>query len=440
MTPERIQALAPDAASAKAAQGLAAPRHWKTTGSDGHLLWGECQGSGSTPYQTRVDVSSVAYKCSCPSRKFPCKHVLGLLLLHAADPLATAQPPPWVAQWLAEREAKAQKSAERGVTPSAPAADPAAAAAAAAKRAKSRVERVRAGLEECALWLRDVVRLGLAHAQSQPPGYWEQRAARLVDAQCPGVARRVRALGAIGVQGAGWESRLLEALGEIALLCDAFARLDALPPALQADVRRHIGWSQTQDEILARAFDAVEDEWTVAGVRVTEDERLTVHRTWLRGARSRRDALLLQFVVAGAVPADPMPPGTRFRGRVVYLESASPLRGVVAERSGFENADELPHPADIDDALEAFAGALGGDPWLERFPFVLRQVTPLAADGLWFVRDARGRTLPLARELREPFVLHALAGARPLDVAGEWDGRAFLPLAVSTAARFTALT
>ncbi len=40
---------------------------------------GLCAGSGKDPYQTVVDLGP-RYQCSCPSRKFPCKHALALLL------------------------------------------------------------------------------------------------------------------------------------------------------------------------------------------------------------------------------------------------------------------------------------------------------------------------------------------------------------------------
>ncbi len=438
MTAEQVLALAPDAASAKAAQGLASLRTWSGLGTDGALVWGECRGSGSVPYQTRAELGAVAYKCTCPSRKFPCKHVLALLLLHVNAVVPNGVPPEWVVAWVAERGAKAEREIKRATPRREAAADPVASAAAAAKRAKQREDRVAAGIAECALWLRDVVRLGLAHAQTQPARTWYDRAARLVDAQCPGIARRVRALASIAASGAGWESRLLAALGEIALLCEAYARLDQLDPALRADVRRHVGWTQTQEEIVARAFDATGDTWLVTGTRTEEDERLTVRRTWLRGETTRRDALVLQFAAAGAPFADPLIAGARFEGRVVYGESAAPLRALVAERGAFA-AGGVPPGETLDDALAAFARALAGDPWLERFQFVLGGVTPLRRGDAWFVRDAHGRGLPIARALREPFALHAFAGGHPLTVAGEWDGRAFLPLGAWTAERYTAL-
>jgi hypothetical protein len=62
-------ALAPDAASSMAAQGLLNPSTWPTLGSSAVAVWGECQGSGSKPYKTQVDLSGPHFKCSSPSRK-----------------------------------------------------------------------------------------------------------------------------------------------------------------------------------------------------------------------------------------------------------------------------------------------------------------------------------------------------------------------------------
>src|SRR6185295_11590067 len=100
MTSDQVIALAPDAASAKAGAALASPRKWSGCGrdADGRVVWGLCQGSGAKPYQTRVDLSEPAFNCTCPSRKFPCKHALGLLLLLAASPdqVPASDTPDWV--------------------------------------------------------------------------------------------------------------------------------------------------------------------------------------------------------------------------------------------------------------------------------------------------------------------------------------------------------
>ena len=119
----RVLTLAPDASSLRAAQPLASGRSWPLAGAaDGSALWGECLGSAAAPYRTVVDLSGPAYRCSCPSRKFPCKHALALLLLWSDGVVAVGGgPPEWVRDWLASREAAAA-SAKDPQTPADPAA------------------------------------------------------------------------------------------------------------------------------------------------------------------------------------------------------------------------------------------------------------------------------------------------------------------------------
>ena len=108
---DEILQLAPDGSSAKAARDLMLPSKWPTLGVADAALWGECQGSGSKPYQVQVDPAGPAFHCTCPSRKFPCKHGLALLLLRAQNAAAFGQgePPAWVAKWLASRQQRAEK-------------------------------------------------------------------------------------------------------------------------------------------------------------------------------------------------------------------------------------------------------------------------------------------------------------------------------------------
>lgn len=91
LVPPTRRTTGPGRRAFKAAQGTAKPAKWRNLGRDERLVWGECQGSGSTPYQVRVDLVDVTYKCSCPSRKLPCRHTLGLLLMVAGG---RSQSPP----------------------------------------------------------------------------------------------------------------------------------------------------------------------------------------------------------------------------------------------------------------------------------------------------------------------------------------------------------
>src|SRR5690349_861659 len=174
---ERVAALAGDPAQAAAGQRLATAATWFQTGyrADPPALWGRCQGSGSTPYRTVVDLSGPAFSCSCPSRKFPCKHALGLVFLWSAGQVPPgAEPAGFAAGWLAARAEKAagaspdgdSETSSRGGAP----ADP----SAAVKRAALRAERVTAGLDELDQWLGDQIRTGLSGLDRAGYGQIEQ--------------------------------------------------------------------------------------------------------------------------------------------------------------------------------------------------------------------------------------------------------------------------
>ncbi|MEV6492264.1 SWIM zinc finger family protein, partial [Actinoplanes sp. NPDC051633] len=85
---------------------MGTPGHWASSGRTDDVLWGLCKGSGKNPYQVAVDLNGPAYKCSCPSRKFPCKHALGLLFVWAETDLGSGAAPEFVAQWQASRSAR----------------------------------------------------------------------------------------------------------------------------------------------------------------------------------------------------------------------------------------------------------------------------------------------------------------------------------------------
>ena len=67
-------------------------------------------------------------------------------------------------------------------------------------------------MRELNRWLQDLVRRRLATVQREPPAFWEGMAARMVDAQAPGIARVLRDVSAVMVTGAGCQDRVIERL------------------------------------------------------------------------------------------------------------------------------------------------------------------------------------------------------------------------------------
>lgn len=429
----RIEQLAPDAAAVKAAQGLAKAAKWQNLGCNERLLWGECQGSGANPYQVRVDLEDVSYKCSCPSRKLPCKHTLGLLMLMAGGlSMPAGAPPAFVEEWAAGRAKRAEAKVARAAT-----ADKQPDAEAQARRVEKRESRVEAGLVQLEGWLADIVAQGLATARSQSPQFWSQMAARLVDAQAPGLARRVGELSELAVSGEDWQSRLLAGMARLQLLIDAYRRIEKLPAAFAAEVRTLVGWTQAQETLLQRP--GVRDRWQVLGSRQSQDDRLRVQQTWLSGLESGRFALLLDFAVGN----QPLPATLRI-GQVVdmelvYFDGAPLLRALVKQR--FEGASprhSLPATVDVATMQARFAGLLLENPLLERWPHVLGPVT-LSVDTRTHFIDAAGRRLPAAKNFRHGWLFDALAGGEPLHVFGQWDGHVFDPISVEHKGRLFSL-
>ncbi len=427
---DQVLALAPDAPSRKAAQGVSSPGKWSGAGAAAEAVWGECAGSGSKPYRACVDLSGPAYRCSCPSRKFPCKHALGLLLLWSAEGVPAAErPADWAAEWLDQRRARA----------AAPAATPARAAGAGPapdpRRAEQREQRVTAGLAELERWLADQIRQGVAGSRRHD--HWDGLAKRLIDAQAPGVAGTVSRLGAV-LSGEDWPARLLGEYALLHLLAVAHRRLpDAPVPGdgpgadLLQTVRERIGFPVAKEEVLAGP--AVRDLWDVLGRRDVEHDRLIARRVWLRGRTTGRAALVLSYAPVGQALDASLVTGTILDAELAFYPGSAPLRALVATRhDGVPVAPDSPVTLAVppgttpERALEEVAAALAKDPWVDSWPVVLDAVTP-ARNGSWLLAGPTGG-LPLHPSAGTPWRLVAASGGHPLTVAAEWTPEGLHPL------------
>ena len=452
LTKDQIERLAPDQASLGAALKLVKPAKWPVLGAGAGttLVWGECQGSGATPYRVVADTADLSYKCTCPSRKFPCKHVLALMWQYCDGPqrFAASAMPEWVNDWLARRRGKSGNAAAAGAnadggsgeartprggsiaaalaeTPAAPPPDPKAAARAEAQRERIRQEREAAILGGS----RRVGPLDCRSAQSRACGLCGERGQKLphlvgAPGGCEGggLAGLLDALAAdvFRVPEAQRGDLVMERLAAMTLIAAAYRRQDALPLALKADVRRAVGWTVKREDLLADAEALrVAAPWMVVATRSeVQPDKLRRLETWLlrldtpgADAAAPRFALLLDFIpVSTGAQGTPYTPGEILLAELVFYPSATPLRAHIANREPvpFDPLAELPpwprFPAGLGPALDGYDAVLALQPWLDAWP--------LAASEVHLVRGRERRPACYRRRWRRTAIERRAIGGR----------------------------
>ncbi|MFF4244084.1 SWIM zinc finger family protein [Streptomyces sp. NPDC001822] len=433
-TVDDVLALAPDGASRDAVRMTASERLWSGAGTAGPgVVWGLRATDDGAPHRTAAALDEGLYTCSCAPVRPPCPHTLELLLLHVGDrPVLrrSAEPPVWVAEWLSDVRADTTAAgADGAATGGGPAVDGGAAdrALAARRRAVRRAERITGGTQELEQRLTDLLRVGLASVGDPGHPLWEETAARMVDAQAPGLARRVRQLGEVAASGAGWPVRLLEECALLHLLDTAWLGIGGLPAPLAATVRTRVGLTASAEG------PAVRDHWLVLAQYDVPDGRVVTRRIWLHGRASGRTALLLSYGAAGRAPDRSLPVGTVIDAEVTFHPGGGRLRGELGRQFGDPGADPSPPPGTTTaDALTAYGRALRDDPWLDAWPAVLCGVIPAPSEEGWRLVGADTSAVPVtASALSRPglWKLVALSGGRPLTVFGLCGHRGFEPLA-----------
>ena len=181
ITGELIRSLAPNDAAFANARKISSHgdflSHHKT--ADETLIFGECRGSGKIPYSTSADFSgnSPVLRCSCPSRQFPCKHCLALLMEWASGKSFDIAEIP---ADIAEKREKAAKRAEKAASPAAP---PKQNKSAAAKKLKKQLE----GLDLAESFVKDMLSRGVYAMNSAAAQQYRSLAKQLGDYWLPGL-------------------------------------------------------------------------------------------------------------------------------------------------------------------------------------------------------------------------------------------------------------
>ncbi len=161
---------------------------------DGKLVFGLCQGSGSTPYQVSIDFETggdrPTLRCSCPSRQFPCKHELALMLAYVVNGASfpVGQPP----ADLLEKRAKLLQRAEKKAAP----------ASSEPKKVNKdalakKAQEQSSALDTLETFVLDLVSSGLGGLTSKHLKAIDTQAKRLTDAQLYGASATLQHLSAL---------------------------------------------------------------------------------------------------------------------------------------------------------------------------------------------------------------------------------------------------
>jgi uncharacterized Zn finger protein len=422
LTDEQVTQLAPDAASLKAGKDLSRETKWLNFQANERSIWGEMQGSGSNPYRTQIDTAGMAFKCSCPSRKFPCKHGLGLLFLYAqkAADFKAPDEPAWVSEWMNKRTEKAATKAAEPADTTPDKADKAEKDK--AKRDYERLLKVQNGAAELELWLKDLVRTGILSLPEKGNAFFEKTAARMIDAQAKGLANMVNKLSDLNYyNGTKWQQAALDQICDIFTLLEAFKNIENLPPAQQTDIRTMVGWNQSAKDLMDDSTaEMLQDEWLVAARITTQEDDITVQRNWLYGCNTQRWAFILNFAHKTQPMQTQFMAGLVLKANLLYFPSNMPFRAIVKaqaeSRSDLKHTlAPLPNWAKANDSLAENHKQFF---WTNDMPQFVGDLSLIPHQDHWFLRDSEGafQAIDSTFPSQKILLLLAASGGKPLNL------------------------
>lgn len=439
-TTNQILNFAPDSGTANRGKELATLRQWRNLEMSDRAAWGECKSSGVSFYKTYIDLNGPAFKCSCPSRKFPCKHGMGLMFLLQKNKEAfkeTKDIPELVNEWLEKRDSKTPIPIK---TEEEKAADQQKKAALRFKNREKRLTQMAVGLEDLEVWLTDTIRQGLASTERQGHDFWHDISARMVDAKLGGLRSKIESMQLLQSGKTDWVEKMLTQLANLYLVARGFKNLDNLPEPLQEELLSVTGINIKKEEILQ--LQGVQDEWQVLGqIEGVEDDRLWFRRVWLMGKKTKKHALLLDFSFGDAGFPNHFITGSIVKGEMVFYPFAYELRAQL--RTPYEIISEeknaLQGFPDFSFFAKKYSEALFSNPWLLDIPVCFENVIPLLKKDKLFLIDQNKKQIEVLDRNQLGWKLLALSGGHPISVFGEWTGSIFVPLSVEAEGRLVEL-
>ena len=434
-TTQQILSFSPDAAIAQRGQELATIRKWRNLQGNENIIWGECKSSGAFYYLVAINVKGPSFRCNCPSKK-PCKHTIGLMLLAANNSdavLVSSDYPEWVNEWLnnstsvkSEEVSSEEKEViqhEREVAKQ--------------KNRNKRLHQMEVGLEDMEIWLTDTIRQGLASTERQGFDFWHDISSRMVDAKLGGLGKKIEAMQLFQGGNINWVDKMLSQMTNLYLVAKGFKNLEKLPLLLQQELLSVAGINIKKDEVLEQ--DGMLDEWMVMGQTEGVEDRLNFRRVWLKGQKTKKDALILDYVFGEGGFPNHFPTGSIIKGVLCFYPSSYPLRaivrlpfGIVTESQPFNGF------SGFKSFTLAYSKALLANPWLLDFPVCFENVKPIKKKNKLFILDKNNQQLEVLIQNQDDWKLLAMSGGYPIKIFGEWTGDVFIPLSAESEGRLVA--
>ena len=289
---------------------------------------------------------------------------------------------------------------------------------------------MQAGNAELQSRLLDLIRGGLVELDLAPPSdrigmshqYFEEFAARMVDAQLGSIGKRIRTWASFRETFPDtWHEKLLDELGTLFIFSKAFQKFDTLSESLQDELLAQAGVSTRTNDLFQQQ--GIQDDWLVLGqVTTPEPNNLTSRRTWLMGKETQKIVLSLEYTFGAAEFTTLWLKGMVYMGEAVYYPAAYPLR------VGFKSVDLAPSFTEvvgyqtIEPFLADYSEAIAQNPWLPQFPVLLTSVTAVFSENKFLLVDAEKKYVHTAGGQVSSWALLALSGGYPISVFGEWDG------------------
>ena len=242
---EFVDGEAPNANAIKNGRGLIMKGKFVALNKDkdNTLLFGECSGSGKSNYVCScdfVDRAKPVYRCTCPSRQFPCKHCLGLMYAFIdGKKFKNAAVPADIADKRGKLEKRAEKKKEAASKPKK-----------VNKAAlKKKITAQLKGLDLLEQLTHDLVRAGMGNMNAKLARQIEDQAKQLGNAYLPGAQSALHNYTKLFVEEDGYFDAEVSARAREATFSEAMDQLTRLS-ALVKQGRKYLN-ARAEDPELA---------------------------------------------------------------------------------------------------------------------------------------------------------------------------------------------